>query len=59
MTEKALATGSRLFAPLAREVEQSLSEFSPEELELLGTMLRKVTAATAHARQRAMEQGPE
>lgn len=59
MTEKALATGSRLFAPLAREVENALSGFSAEELELLSTMMRKVTDATVHARQRAVEEPPE
>lgn len=59
MTEKALATGSRLFAPLAREVEKALSDFSAEELELLSTMMRRVTDATVHARQRAVEEPPE
>lgn len=59
MTEKAFATGSRLFAPLAREVEQALSGFSAEELELLSTMMRRVTDATVHARQRAVEEPPE
>lgn len=59
MTEKALATGSRLFTPLARAVEQSLSGFSPEQLELLTTMVRRVTDATVHARQRAIEDVPE
>lgn len=59
MTDKALATGSRLFMPLAREVEQALSEFSPEELELLSTMMRKVTDATVHARRHAVEDAPE
>lgn len=56
MTEKAFATGSKLFTPLAREVEQSLSEFTPEELTLLVRMMRKVTDATVHAREQAMEE---
>jgi DNA-binding MarR family transcriptional regulator len=59
MTEKALATGSRLFAPLAREVEQALSGFSSEELQLLTTMMRRVTDATVHARQHALGDTPE
>ncbi|WP_458115587.1 MarR family transcriptional regulator [Arthrobacter sp. D2-10] len=58
MTEKALATGSRLFTPLAREVEQSLAEFTPEELALLSRMMRKVTDATVHAREHAMDEAP-
>ncbi|WP_309071770.1 MarR family transcriptional regulator [Arthrobacter sp.] len=58
MTEKALATGSRLFTPLAREVEQSLAEFTPEELALLSRMIRKVTDATVHAREHAMDEAP-
>lgn len=59
MTEKALDTGSRLFGPLARQVEQSLSEFSPDELELLARMMHKVTEATVQARQQALEDGRE
>lgn len=59
MTEKALAAGSRLFTPLAREVERALSDFSPEELELLGAMMRRVTDATVHARQQAIGKAPE
>ncbi|WP_299167314.1 MarR family transcriptional regulator [uncultured Arthrobacter sp.] len=59
MTEKAFETGSRLFIPLAREVEQALSGFTPEELELFGSMMRKVTDATVHARQQAVEDPPE
>lgn len=59
MTEKALATGSRLFTPLARSVEQSLSDFSTEELELLCTMMRRVTDATVRARRQAIEDTPE
>lgn len=58
MTEKALETGSRLFTPLAREVEQALSEFSAEELELFTTMMRRVTEATAHAREHAVDDPP-
>ncbi|WP_309124375.1 MarR family transcriptional regulator [Arthrobacter sp.] len=58
MTEKALATGTRLFTPLAREVEQSLAEFTPEELALLSRMMRKVTDATVHAREHAMDEAP-
>jgi DNA-binding MarR family transcriptional regulator len=58
MTEKALATGSELFTPLAREVEQALAEFSTEDLELLGRMMRKVTDATVHAREQAVANPP-
>lgn len=59
MTEKALETGSRLFAPLARSIQAALEDFSPEECELLSTMMRRVTDATVQARQRAAEGAPE
>lgn len=59
MTEKALDTGSRLFAPLAREVEAALSGYSPSQVELLSDMMRKVTAATVQARQQALGGPPE
>ncbi|WP_051470447.1 hypothetical protein [Arthrobacter sp. 35/47] len=59
MTEKALDTGSRLFAPLAREVETALSGYSPSQIELLSDMMRKVTAATVQARQQALGGPPE
>ncbi|NJC23486.1 DNA-binding MarR family transcriptional regulator [Arthrobacter pigmenti] len=59
MTEKALATGSALFSPLARSVERSLENFPQDELELLAAMMRRVTEATVQARQQASGQRPE
>ncbi len=59
MTEKALETGSRLFTPLARGIEQALTDFSPAEIELLTEMMRRVTEATIQARHRASGEGAE
>lgn len=59
MTEKALETGARLFTPLARSIEDALAGFSPEEVELLACMMRKVTDATVQARHRTTEEARE
>ena len=40
-------------------MEQALSGFTSEELELFSTIMRKVTDATIHARQQAIADAPE
>lgn len=51
MTEKAMATGGKLFAPLAQHIGGALAQFSTEEQELLAEMMRQITSATIAARE--------
>lgn len=53
MTEKALETGGRLFAPLARHINLALDGFTEDELALLALMMRKITDSTIQARQQS------
>ena len=50
MTEKAMLTGGKLFAPLAQHIGGALKNFSAEEQRLLADMMRQITAATIAAR---------
>ncbi|WP_051477046.1 MarR family transcriptional regulator [Arthrobacter sp. Br18] len=50
LTERALDTGSRLFAPLAQHITDALSEFDDAELALLERMMQRVTDATVLAK---------
>lgn len=50
LTDQALATGPRLFAPLVQHINGVLDEYPEEQLVLLGTMLRRVTDATIAAK---------
>lgn len=51
MTEKAMVTGGRLFAPLAQHIAGALDRFSPEEQALLASMMHHITEATIAARE--------
>ena len=53
MTDKAVTTGRKLFAPLAEHINSALDGFSEEELALLAAMMGKVTEATIQARHTA------
>ncbi|MHA7276643.1 MarR family winged helix-turn-helix transcriptional regulator [Arthrobacter sp. Hz1] len=50
MTEKAMETGGKLFAPLAQHISGALKNFSTREQLLLAEMMRQITAATIAAR---------
>ncbi|WP_026553492.1 MarR family transcriptional regulator [Arthrobacter sp. H20] len=51
MTEKAMETGGRLFAPLAQHISGALDNFSRQEQQLLTEMMHQITAATIAARE--------
>lgn len=59
MTDKAVTTGSRLFAPLAEHIDAALDGFSEKERELLAGMMVKITEATVQARHHATVDPPE
>ena len=59
MTEKAVETGGKLFAPLAQHISGALKNFSPEEQQLLATMMRQITAATIAARDDVVQPPPK
>lgn len=50
MTDQARATGAALFAPLARQIDGVLDEYSEDQLKLLLEMMQKVTDATVAAK---------
>lgn len=58
MTEKAMETGGKLFAPLAQHISAALKNFSVEEQLLLATMMRQITAATVAARDDVVQPTP-
>lgn len=53
MTDKARATGARLFAPLARHISAVFDQYSDEQLALLRDMMQQVTDATIAAKHEA------
>ncbi|MBG6179567.1 MarR family winged helix-turn-helix transcriptional regulator [Arthrobacter sp. CAN_A1] len=59
MTDKAMETGGKLFAPLAQHISGALKNFSTEEQQLLATMMRQITAATIAARDDVVQPPPK
>ncbi|MHA7154155.1 MarR family winged helix-turn-helix transcriptional regulator [Arthrobacter sp. TMN-50] len=58
MTEKAMVTGGKLFAPLAQHISGALRNFSTEDQLLLADMMRQITAATIAARNDVVQPPP-